>query len=57
MAKDLSDDFETEMVKEENRPFLILEIFMGADRGTWRLTSLDENVEITYDNPEFLKEP
>lgn len=57
MAKDFSTDFVTEMEKAENRPILILAIYFGYDRGTWRVTSLDEKVEITYDDPAFLKEP
>lgn len=57
MAKDFSDAFITEMEQSSNRPILILSIYFGSERGTWRLTSLDEEVEITYDDPSFLKEP
>jgi len=57
MAKDYSADFLEEMVKEENRPILMVEIFLGEDRGVFRITSLDERLEISYDDPEFLKEP
>jgi hypothetical protein len=57
MPKDLSTDFETEMREEENRPFLILSIFFGDEKGVWRLTTLDEDVSISYDDPQFLKEP
>jgi len=57
MAKDYSADFLEEMRLDENRPFLIAEIFLGEDRGVFRITSLDERLEISYDDPEFLKEP
>jgi hypothetical protein len=54
---EFSDDFTTEMKKEENRPFLLIEIYFGNERGTWRLTTWDEEVEISYDDPEYLLEP
>lgn len=57
MAKDLSTDFTTEMAKEQNRPFLLIEFFLGDDEGVWRLTSLDERLEIDFSDTDFLKEP
>ena len=57
MAKSYSTDFMTEAEEEENRPFLLAEFFLGDEYGVWRLTSLDERVEIAIDDIEFLKEP
>lgn len=57
MAKDLSTDFLTEMAKEMNRPFILVEFFLGDDKGVWRLTSLDERLEIDFSDTDFLKEP
>lgn len=57
MAKELSTDFTTEMAEEQNRPFVLVEFFLGDDEGVWRLTSLDERLEIEFSGNENLKEP
>jgi len=56
MPKDLSTDFETEMEENQNKPFVLIEFFLGDQIGTWRLTSADTRIEISYDDLDFLKE-
>ena len=57
MAKDLSADFIEEMTREENRPFLLVEVYLGKDEGVWRLTTLDQRLEIEFSDLKSLKEP
>jgi hypothetical protein len=53
MPKDLSDDFEEEMAEEQNRPFLLIQVFL-PDGLVWYVTTLDENVEVTFTTSERL---
>ncbi len=56
MPKEFSEDFQTETEEVENRPLLLIEINLGETQ-VWRLTTLDEEIDISFSTPDMLQEP